>query len=530
MHGRIRLYDYRCFRREAPATLEIGPGFTSFIGANNSGKTSLLRSLFEMRIPINRISEVLLSATIPQISGGGQTQTFMSGASPFPEEIITDRTSPETRVEFILDELPQSGRHLRKVSILPHASGYQVEFETDDGVAIMPSNVGGRRVIASGQGFLSVEEIGRVSSQGMTSFLQLLGQSMYIGSFRNPVNAGGGGQYFDVAVGTDFISAWFNWQNGSRESRVALEALTGLVARLMGFSSFKVSASPPQNTLFTVIDGRHGKLSDLGSGISHILITLANVMMRRPSFIVIDEPETGLHPRLQRDFLDVLGAQARSGVLFTTHSMGLARNDAQRCFTVHREGEDSKIRPYEKTGHLAEVLGSMGIAAIQDLAYSRLLLVEGVTEVKVFRHFLARYGLGQDTIVLSLGGSTLINGKVADELSEVLRICPDTRAVVDSERSASGAVLPKDRSGFADICSSLSIPCCVTERRATDNYFSQRAIDEVFGAGRMTQLAPYEKLSGQWGKTDNWRLAAATTREDLDRTDIGVFLAEWAAA
>src|SRR5437867_423385 len=45
----IELKNYRCFPDEHPARFAIRPGFTAFVGANNSGKSSLLKFFFEFR-------------------------------------------------------------------------------------------------------------------------------------------------------------------------------------------------------------------------------------------------------------------------------------------------------------------------------------------------------------------------------------------------------------------------------------------------------------------------------------------------
>src|SRR5260370_37533250 len=46
---KITLKNYRCFPDSRPAQFEIKPGFTSLIGTNNSGKSSLLKFFHEFR-------------------------------------------------------------------------------------------------------------------------------------------------------------------------------------------------------------------------------------------------------------------------------------------------------------------------------------------------------------------------------------------------------------------------------------------------------------------------------------------------
>src|SRR5437870_5229296 len=45
----ITLKNYRCFQDAEPATFRIGGGITAFVGPNNAGKSTLLKSLYELR-------------------------------------------------------------------------------------------------------------------------------------------------------------------------------------------------------------------------------------------------------------------------------------------------------------------------------------------------------------------------------------------------------------------------------------------------------------------------------------------------
>jgi energy-coupling factor transporter ATP-binding protein EcfA2 len=75
---------------------------------------------------------------------------------------------------------------------------------------------------------------------------------------------------------------------------------------------------------------------------------MINVLIRRPSLLLIDEPETGLHASLQLDLLTTLAAYCDSGVLFATHSVSLARAAADRIYTVSPSAEGSLLKPYEQ--------------------------------------------------------------------------------------------------------------------------------------------------------------------------------------
>ncbi|HZR30271.1 MAG TPA: AAA family ATPase [Terriglobales bacterium] len=255
---------------------------------------------------------------------------------------------------------------------------------------------------------------------------------------------------------------------------------------------------------------------------------LLNSAIRKPSYILIDEPELNLHPSLQIDFLTTLASYAEHGVLFATHNLGLARAVSDRVYSVRRVGSEGReVRDFAGTPALAEFLGELGFNAYQDLGFETILLVEGPTDVTCIQQLLRLYQKEHQIVLLQLGGSSMINGACEAQLSEISRISQRVYALIDSERSQAGEPLAADRQGFTDLCSKLNIPCCVLERGAIENYLSERAIRTVKNSDKYRALAPYQKLRDvdpAWGKNENWRIARLMTKEDLADTDLRVFL------
>ena len=157
--------------------------------------------------------------------------------------------------------------------------------------------------------------------------------------------------------------------------------------------------------------------------------------------------------------------------------------------------------------------------------------MEGPTDVTVFQRLLRLYGIEHQVVLLPLGGGELINAGVEQQLAEVLRLTADVFAIVDSERTAEGADPPSSVQDFAAICGQLGITCHVLERRAIENYFSDRAVKAVKGDAYRA-LGAYELLREvhpSWGKAENWRIAGEMTLEELEGNDLGGHLAALAA-
>jgi len=523
MIGKVRLYDYRCFRREAPATLEFSNGFTSFIGPNNSGKSALIRFPYEMRSVISAIADYMTQSSWTNL----QNQMGWSVSPGLYEEaeILCDRRLPQCSIEFepSLDE-EESGLSLAKMRVEFNESAtlYRVSFF--DGKA--------NEMLPVGQGASFTDDrltIGAFAySVGpLRKFLHFLRNVQYIGPFRNAINEGAGA-HFDVYIGTSFIAQWNQWKTGPNKSQnKAVQEVTEDIRRLIGANSLEITATADGKSLQVVVDRRPHKLQELGAGFSQMVLILANSLIKKPSMIIIDEPELHLHPSLQAELLTTLANYSKHGVMFATHSIGLARQAADQCFTVQRWNEGSTVRPYRRTPHLAEFLGSLGIAGLQELGWNTILLVEGVNDVRTAQAFLRLYGKDHNTVVLPLGGDAMANGKRDDELSEVNRLAgTDGKvfALVDSERKVAGGPPLKARKGFIDSCDKLKITLCVTERRAIENYVTQQSLDQAFAPSQYQALQPYaEPGVNFWGKGESWRAAKHMTKADLAATDVGKF-------
>lgn len=259
-------------------------------------------------------------------------------------------------------------------------------------------------------------------------------------------------------------------------------------------------------------------------------MVLSTALVQKPAYIAIDEPESHLHPSLQIEFLTTLASYAKHGVLFSTHSVGLARSTAEKIYAVQKiAAGNSMVREFDGSKNLVELLGNLSYSTISPLGYSKLLLVEGATEIKVFQQFLRKLGSEKDITMVPLGGTQLIRDGVEIELTELIRLVGDSNLVsviIDSERADENDPIEKSRQAFLDLCKKLGISTHATKFRATENYFSDIAVKSALGQN-FCALDSYAKLSDSkngWAKADNWRIASKENLDDFLKTDLGEFL------
>lgn len=506
----IVLKNYRCFPDTKPARFELAEGMTAFIGVNNVGKSSLLKFFHEFRSIFER-----------QRLDRTQIPLFQPAPSTADVDALFCRTNDRKAVFEVGTPAMLSTGPVQLKLVFESNLGNRQNWNVQLLVNGTHTPFGGGDVTAvSGRG----ENIAPIFQAARD-----IEGSVYVGPFRNAINVGGGdAAYFDIVVGQPFIEMWHQFKSGNNvKNNERAGQLVRDIQRIFGLRSLEINTSPDKKTLQLLVNEKSFTLNELGGGISQFIVVLANVLMKRPSYVLIDEPELNLHPQLQLDFLTTIASYATKGVLFSTHSIRLARAAADKIYAVRKTGDfESEVVEYNAIPRLAEFLGELSFSAYKELGFNSVLLVEGVTDVKAFQQFLRRLGKDHEILMLPLGGSALINGSCEEQLFEIKRITPKVSCLIDSERESDAGPLNGDRREFETACRKANIDCHIFQRRALENYFPERVIKEALGE-TFRALGPYDRLKDSpnpWPKSENWRLAARMNRQELEGCDFWPFL------
>jgi predicted ATPase len=529
MEIEITLKNYRCFPDTSPAKITLRDGFTSFVGVNNAGKSSLLEFFYEFR-PLFQSWTANNQALLAVLQG--RPQSYSPVPTVFDQaELFSNTNTRDMQIEIAIPQVQGT----RENSDCPLANKTVITVPR-------ATNTWTARVFASDKtwpdasfGFAGAGDIlyqGSVPTVDLSELftaLKIISGALYIGPFRNAVNVGSNDNYFDIQVGQGFITSWKFYKSGNAKAQnEACHRLTEDIKRIFGYSDLDISSSADDRSLQVLIDGKSFKLPEVGSGLTQFILVLATAAIKTPSYILIDEPELNLHPSLQLDFLTTLASYASSGIMFATHSIGLARVAADRIYSVRKlEPGVSAVKDLEGTPHLAEFLGELSFSSYKELGFEKVLLVEGRTEVKALQQFLRLLKKDHEVVLIPMGGSQMINANSEAELLELSRMSSNISAIIDSERSSAGDPLSANRQGFIEACKNAKINCKLLDRRAIENYLPERAIKKLYGPG-YSALTPFQKretLSPMWSKTENWRVAREMTVDELKATDLGQFLA-----
>lgn len=527
----LTLRNYRCFDWNNPATISLSKGFTAIIGPNNSGKSSALRAIYELR---NHFPNFLQA--LSPLQNNQFTASFLGVTDP--SELANEKDDRCFQVEISIPK-PEAGAHLLSIAV-----SFTFEFDTRNNVCkgkkVTVIKPNGEELhlneqdlksgTPSGQLIIYSERNIQVNFKEILSFCSTLASARYFPAFRNAINEGAS-NYYDIPVGTALVANWDLWKAGiSKSHKKSIIKVEKEIALLLGFKSLEINADQNGKSLDVTIDGRPHKLYEVGSGVAQLIIVIAAALIANATYILIDEPELNLHPALQINFLAALGSYASVGLLYSTHSIGLARSTADTIYSTKRLDDGSSS--IEKFGdpkiNFTEWLGELNYSSRSELGCDGILLVEGPTDVLIFQEFLRKLKKDARYIVMQLGGSSLINSNISTHISEISRLIDSRkiRVFIDSEKKYAEDQLAKDRIDFISECEKFGITAHVSTLRATENYFLDKNIQSALG-NEYKALGPYQLLKDlpkKWSKSENWKIARETSFSDIQDTDLGKFL------
>lgn len=519
MDCNIVLENYRCFAANYPARIELREGIQAFVGINNVGKSTALKSLYEFRKAFAALN------TAPQFHGAIQGGISPALVGPTSDLVNRDAIRSGESEAICEVELPNSrggvaGRLAIHVTekrvryVLPQLAGRTIHWQLSGGWVIEGRESQGGPII--------------VDLADLAVACGELADTLYIPAVRAPFFGGKTGQtWYDVPLGSSLITRLDEWEtNRDRAYANRFHAVKRDLQVALEIPDLEIRPVPASNRLDIRIGAATRSLDELGAGIGQFIVAAMTVAQKNPTYLLLDEPESNLHPRFQERYIRLLRKYVKRGVLFSTHSVGLARTVANRSWCVaHEPHGGSSIQPLGAPTTSIELLAELQYGSLPSLGMKQVLLVEGILDCSFMREWLRILGKDHLFLVLPLGGSAMIseNGRIA--LDDCKRFGVPIAALIDSEKQSNASPLETLRAKFVKACQTLSIRSHVTERRALENYLSQQAVESTFGNRGFRSLGPYEDPATLcFGKENAWYAARNMTRKEILDTDVGQFV------
>jgi hypothetical protein len=168
-------------------------------------------------------------------------------------------------------------------------------------------------------------------------------------------------------------------------------------------------------------------LADCGTGIGQVLAILYVVMnSERPQTIIIDEPQSFLHPGAARKLIEFLKDYSQHQYIIATHAATIISAANPKTITLARfQGTETTLVQLDAVAEkgIQTTLADLGVRLSDMFGADNILWVEGATEEKCFRliveKLMSRRLMGTEILGLRQTGD--LEGRDAKRVFEIYR-------------------------------------------------------------------------------------------------------------
>jgi len=370
----------------------------------------------------------------------------------------------------------------------------------------------------------SDEELKQYKAEACAYLLQVVATKLpkiiQIPEFRRIVE----GKYsLDGSGAIVLLADWKSPAIGSDSERNKFVAVQDFLKTLLGVSDITLDVPGERNCIIVERGDFRLPLEHYGTGIHQLIILAIAVLSHEKKLISIEEPELHLHPLLQKELLKFLLEKTENNYLISTHSNTLL-SKPKDCSVIHlwQDNKITKSRRVVTSGHVLEVLSDLGIRPADILQSNFVIWVEGPSDRSYLVKWLSLVApeLTEtiDYSVMFYGGKLLshLSLEREDEISltdliKILKISQHSAVIIDSDKRVSASPINETKQRIAKECAKSDVFCWITLGREIENYLPDGAIFSVFQDSfencKPIKLRQYEDIERVTSKAagSNWK-------------------------
>ena len=278
----------------------------------------------------------------------------------------------------------------------------------------------------------------------------------------------------------------------------------------------EVESDRTEQDIATLTYKEYGNKLDIlysGSGLKHFIDVLLKATISNAKILLLDEPEMGLHPDLQRKFINYLknlATDKQLQIFLATHSQVLLNfaDSISYYRIINSKGSRTLLRVPEDATHT--LLSDMGIRPSDVFNQDICLMVEGASEIVFFSYIINElYRDDFDKIaigVIQYSGSSaegIISGDI--DISNIVPAQKYTYWVRDRDNIPSGPP-SSESTRFKNALTKQNLECHIWNKREIEYYYPEKVLIAAQQNDSIKEKLVLEILNGE--QKDTFRDAA----------------------
>lgn len=301
--------------------------------------------------------------------------------------------------------------------------------------------------------------------------------------------------------GEHLISLLAEYQSpmpGKEQDKEKFRQIERFVQGLLHLPDVELRVTHDKTTIMIFSNGNWFPLASYGTGVHELIILVTAVLSLENTLCCIEEPEIHLHPTLQREFIEFITTQTSNTYLISTHSPTLINahsmmpahaRDQIQVFHLELENGVTVGGPVLDNAQSLTVLNDLGVRASDILQSNCVIWVEGPSDRIYLNRWLELVDPelveGLHYSIMFYGGRLLSHltvnranneGKVPEELIDLLRINQNAIVVMDSDRSKKRARISATKLRISKECDETKSHCWISDEREIENYIPTRVV------------------------------------------------------
>jgi energy-coupling factor transporter ATP-binding protein EcfA2 len=484
------------YRGIGPTPLRL-TGFSSFnffVGANNSGKSTILNFISKFLPPPNESNITLDATERHELSAPRITFALPAPRADVLSKIAgrlegEGRQLRKNRLDRILEKLADKDGFIWAERDLPGEREYRLIYNKSEIVGAIGEHEWQQlwsSLTGAGGGGRDAHWIPETLNRVLGAVQFDLPKPILIPAMRR---IGGTSTSFSDYSGNGLIVHLAQMQNPALEhlsNNLKFKQINGFVRDVTGRENAAIEIPHNREYILVHMDGRILPLSSLGTGIEEVIMLAAFCTLATNTIVCIEEPEIHLHPLLQRKLINYLQRNTSNQYFIATHSASFIDTPGAAVFHVKLAEGKTVMQQAVSRQEKFEICADLGCRASDILQANAVIWVEGPSDRIYlnywFRHCDPELIEGLHYSIMFYGGRLLshlsANDSEVDDFIQLRTLNRQVAILMDSDKAHKSATINATKQRIQEEFKVTGV-AWVTKGREIENYIPHTRLQDA---------------------------------------------------